>query len=217
MSEIIVHGVPGSPFLRAVMLGLQEKGQPYRLQPLAPGDNKSEAYLKLHPFGRIPAFQHGDFVVYETQAILRYLDDAFPEPSLEPAEPRAAAKMNQLIGVNDCYLFPQVNRVIGFQRIVGPVLMGTKPDEALIAAALPDARRCLGVLDEAVGAGPFMTGAQLTLADLVLAPQMDFIAATPEGAEILKGLPNLAAWLERMRARPSMQATLPPEMFRRAA
>ena len=217
MSEIVVHGVPGSPFLRSVMLGLEEKGQAYRLQPLGPGESKSEAYLKLHPFGRIPAFQHGDFVLYETQAILRYLDDMFPEPALEPAEPRAAAKMNQLVGINDWYLFPQVNRVIGFQRIVGPALMGLTPDEAAIAAAVPDAHRCLDVLDKAAGDGPYLVGGQVTLADLMIAPQMDFIAATPEGEEILKGCPRLAAWLERMRARPSMQATLPPAMFRKAA
>ena len=216
MSEIVVHGVPGSPFLRAVMLGLEEKGQPYRVQPLGPGETKSEAYLKLHPFGRIPAFEHGDFVLYETQAILRYLDDVFPEPPLEPKDPRAAARMNQLIGVNDWYLFPQAIRVIGFQRIVGPALMGTTPDEAVIAAAVPDTRRCLGELDRVVGEGPYLTGGQLTIADLLIAPQLDFLALTPEGAEILRGT-RLLAWLERMRARPSMQATLPPAMFRKAA
>jgi glutathione S-transferase len=199
------------------MIGLEEKGQPYRVQPLGPGESKSEAYLKLHPFGRIPAFQHGDFVLYETQAILRYLDDVFPEPSLEPKDPRAAGRMNQLIGINDWYLFPQVIRVIGFQRIVGPALMGLTPDEAVIAAAVPDARKCLGVLDQLAGEGPFLTGAQLTIADVLIAPQMDFAAATPEGAEILKGAARLSAWLDRMRARPSMQATLPPEMFRKAA
>ena len=215
MSEIVVHGVPGSPFLRAVLVGLEEKGQPYRLQPLGPGESKSEAYLKLHPFGRIPAFQHGDFVVYETQAILRYLDDVFPEPSLEPKDPQAAAKMNQLMGINDWYLFQQVNRVIGFNRIVGPALFGMKPDEEAIAKAVPDAERCLGALENLVS-GPFLVGGELSLADLVIAPQLDFLAATPEGAKILKGT-RLASWLERMRSRPSMQATLPPEMFRRAA
>jgi glutathione S-transferase len=216
MSEIVVHGVPGSPFLRAVLLGLEEKGQPYRLQALGPGESKSEAYLKIHPFGRIPAFQHGDLVVYETQAILRYLDDAFPEPALEPSDARTAAKMNQIIGINDWYLFQQCNRVIGFNRIVGPALLGIKPDEAAIAAAVPDTRRCIGVLNELLGEGPFLTGRQLTLADLMVAPQLDFLAATPEGREILMGT-RLEAWMERMRLRPSMQATLPPEMFRKAA
>src|SRR5215471_13778819 len=82
MSEIVVHGVPGSPFLRSVLLGLEEKKAPYR----------------LHAFGP------GEFKLYESQAILRYLDDIFPEPRREPADPRAAARMNQLIGINDWYL-----------------------------------------------------------------------------------------------------------------
>jgi glutathione S-transferase len=217
MSEIVVHGVPGSPFLRAVLVGLEEKGQPYRVQALGPGESKGEAYMKLHPFGRIPAFSHGDFVLYETQAILRYLDDVFPEPALEPKDARTAAKMNQIIGINDWYLFPQAVRVIGFHRIVGPALMGLTPDEAAIAAAVPDTRHCIAVLDRLAGDGPFLTGSQLTIADLLVAPQMDFLALTPEGAEALKTAPRLTAWLERMRARPSMQATLPPEMFRKAA
>src|SRR5947208_5823279 len=101
MSDFIVHGVPGSPFLRSVQLGLEEKGALYRLAVMAPGESKSAAHLKRHPFGRIPAFEHGDFQLYETQAILRYLDDVIPEPALKPADPRAAARMNQIIGIND--------------------------------------------------------------------------------------------------------------------
>src|SRR5262245_66528989 len=96
-SEIVIHAVPGSPFARAVQIGLEEKGAPYRVNALSPGDSKTAAYLKLHPFGRIPAFEHGDFRLYETQAILRYLDDVFPAPALQPKEPRARARMNQII------------------------------------------------------------------------------------------------------------------------
>src|SRR6516162_8861958 len=124
MSEIVVHGVPGSPFLRAVLATLQEKRQGYRLRAMRPGEAKSPDYLKLHPFGRIPAFEHGDFQLYETQAILRYIDAIFPEPPLQPTEPKAVARMNQAIGINDWYLFPEIARVIVFQRIVGPALMG---------------------------------------------------------------------------------------------
>ena len=64
MSEIVVHGIPGSPFLRSVEMGLREKGAPYRLQVLAPGESKGEAYLGLHPFGRIPVIEHDGFVLY---------------------------------------------------------------------------------------------------------------------------------------------------------
>jgi len=216
MSEIVVHGVPGSPFLRAVLATLEEKGQPYHLRVMGPGEFKSPEYLKLHPFGRIPAFEHDGFQLYETQAIVRYIDGVFPEPALQPTDPKAAARMNQAIGINDCYLFAEIARVIVFQRIVGPALMGRVPDEAAIAAVAPKVPTCIGALDRLLADHAFMAGDRLSLADLMLAPQLDYMAATPEGRAAMHGT-ALPAWLERMNARPSMQATLPPEILRKAA
>jgi glutathione S-transferase len=216
MSEIVVHGIPGSPFLRTVLATLEEKHQPYRLHAMKPGESKGPEYLKRHPFGRVPAFEHGDFQLYETQAIVRYIDAVFPAPALQPTDPQAAARMNQVIGINDWYLFPEIARVIVFQRIVGPALLGLTPDEAVIAAAAPKVPTCIGALDRLLGGRQFLAGDRLSLADLMLAPQLDYLAATPEGAAALQDT-ALAAWLARMIARPSLQATLPPEPLRRAA
>jgi glutathione S-transferase len=216
MSDIVVYGTPGSPFLRAVEVGLKEKGAAYRLQPLAPSETKSEEHLKRHPFGRMPAFSHGDFALYETQAILRYLDAVYPAPGLTPAEARAAARMNQIIGINDWYFFPKVAAVIVFHRIIGPALLRMPTDEAAIEAALPMARTCISELDRLHGGKPFLTGDLLTIADVMLAPQLDFFADTPEGRSLLAGT-GLSAWLARMNARPSMIETQRPEPLRRAA
>ncbi|HEU4619786.1 MAG TPA: glutathione S-transferase family protein [Gammaproteobacteria bacterium] len=216
MSEFVVHGVPGSPFMRSVLVALEEKGAPYRIEPLAPGAQRSEAYRRLHPFGRVPAIEHGAVQLYETQAILRYVDAAFPLPALQPHGAEGIGRMNQLIGINDWYLFPQVARVIVFNRIVGPVLLGTTPNEEAIAAAVPDARLCLGEIDRLLGDNEYLAGAEFSLADVLLAPQIYYLGLTPEGRSILEGT-RLAAWLERMNARPSMIATLPPEPLRKAA
>jgi glutathione S-transferase len=216
MSEFIVYGVPGSPFMRSVCAAMEEKGEPYRIHAFGPGEMRGETHRKLHPFGRIPVIDHGDFRLYETQAILRYIDAVFPKPALQPADSKAAARMNQIIGINDWYLFPQVARIIVFQRIVGPVILGTTPDEAACAAAVPDAERCLHELDRLLGDQSFLAGDQLSIADLLLAPQLSYLAATPECAKIMQGT-GLKAWLGRMQARASMQATLPPEPLRKAA
>ena len=215
MSEFIVHGIPGSPFMRAVLATLEEKGAPYRLQALNMGEARGEAYRRLHPFSRIPAVQHGDFTLYETQAILRYVDAVCDGPALQPKDPRAAARMNQLMGINDWYFFPQVGVPVVFQRIVGPVIMGMKPDEAVIAAAQPNAANCIRVLNEMLGDQAFLTGEALSLADLQLFPQLDYFGQCPEGRALIGGT-KLEAWLQRMAARPSMQATLPPEPLRQA-
>ena len=216
MSAIVVHGVPGSPFLRSVLATLEEKRQPYRLRAMGPGDPKSPAYLQLHPFGRVPAIEHDGFALYETQAIVRYIDAMFPEPALQPKDPRAAARMNQIIGINDWYLFPEIARVIVFQRIVGPALLGLTPDEAAIAAAAPKVPTCIGALARLLGDQEFLAGDCVSLADLMLAPQLDYLAITPEGRAAMQGT-GLPAWLARVTARPSMQATLPPEKLRTAA
>ena len=216
MSDFVVYGVPGSPFMRSVLVALEEKRAPYRIEALAPGATRTPDYRRLHPFGRIPAIRHGDFHLYETQAILRYVDATFAGRELQPREPQAIGRMNQVIGINDWYLFPQVARVIVFERIVGPALFGKAPDEAAIAGALPDAQLCLGELDRLLGGEKHLAGEEFSLADVLLAPQIYYLAATPEGASILAGT-ALRAWLERVGERASMQATLPPEPLRKAA
>ena len=206
MSEFVVYGVPGSPYVRAALLGLEEKGAPYRIQPLGMGENKSPAYLKRHHFGRIPFMQHGDFGLYEVQAILRYLDRIIPEPALAPKDPRAEARMNQLCGVTDWYVMPDVSAGITFGRLVAPKF-GMPVDEAKIAAAVPRAAVCMTAIDELMGESPYLAGETVSIADLMLAPQMAFLKETREGETLLAPYPHLQAWIARMNDRPSMKAT----------
>src|SRR5712664_1206738 len=105
MSEFVVHTIPGSPFARAVFATLEEKSAPYRIAPVAPGSHKSPEHLARHPFGRVPVLEHDGLVLYETAAILRYLDRVLPDPRLTPADARRAARMDQLMNINDWYLF----------------------------------------------------------------------------------------------------------------
>ncbi|MGJ5204686.1 glutathione S-transferase family protein [Bradyrhizobium sp. HKCCYLR20261] len=207
MSEFVVHSVPGSPFGRSVLATLEEKGAPYRLVPLGPGDSKSAAHLARHPFGRVPAIEHDGFALYETQAILRYLDRVLPEPVLTPADAKRAARMDQVMNISDWYLFQGVCNVIIFQRIVGPQFFGTATDEAAIERAMPQARAVMSELSRLLGDQPFMVGEQLSLADLQAGPQASFLALTPEWAELTEPHANLAAWVERLEARPSFKAT----------
>ncbi len=207
MSEFTVHTVPGSPFARAVLATLEEKGARYRLAPLAPNASKSPEHLARHPFGRVPVLAHDGFSLYETQAILRYLDRVLPQPALTPADPRRAARMDQVMNINDWYLFHGVGNVIVFHRVIAPQLLGLQPDEAAIEAAMPRARTVFAELARLLGEQPFFAGDALSLADLMVAPAAAFFTATREWAEL--GVPhaNLVAWLKRMEARPSLQAT----------
>ncbi len=207
MSDFVVHSIPGSPFGRAVLATLAEKSAPYRFRAVNPQARHEEPYRSLNAFGRVPTFEHGDFVLYETQAILRHLERILPAPPLTPSDPRQAARMDQIMGICDWYLYQGVNSVIGFHRLVGPRLLGLAPDEAAIAAAMPRAHRVFAELSRLLGAQPYLTGIAASLADLMVAAQMDFLAQTPEWTPLTQERANLVGWLERMNGRPSMQVT----------
>jgi len=155
MTDIKVHSIPGSPYGRAVLIALEEKHATYQLFPVQPKTLRSPEHLARHPFGRIPVLEHGDFRLYETQAILRYIDRTLPGPLLTPLDPRAAARMDQLMNVNDWYLFQGVGNVIGFQRVVAPKLLGLAPDEAAIVAAMPKAHVVFDALARELGDGRY--------------------------------------------------------------
>jgi glutathione S-transferase len=115
--------------------------------------------------------------------------------------------MDQLMSINDWYLFRGVANVIIFHRVFAPRLAGLAADEAAIAEAMPKARAVFGELARLLGDQPYLTGDSLSLADLIVASHVTFFTMTPEWAELGAPLHNLAAWLARMEARSSMQAT----------
>ena len=206
MSDIVIHGVPGSPYVRSALLGFEERGIPYRLAVMPLGSRHSEEHLKRQPFGRVPAMEHGDFCLYETQAILRYADTLGSGPSLVPRDTRAAARMNQIVGIVDWYVFPSISIGVTAERLMSQFFWGRPADETNIAKAMPHARTCVRELERLKGASEFMTGDRVSIADLMLAPHLEYFRATPEGAELMKGTP-LDGWLTRMGMRASMQAT----------
>jgi glutathione S-transferase len=207
MSNFVVHSIPGSPFGRAVLTTLLEKGAGFHFVAVEARSIKSEPHLSLHPFGRVPVLEHDGFRLYETQAILRYLDRVLPAPALTPADPKAAARMDQLLCICDWYLHQGVNNIIGYQRVVRPRLLGLPCDEAAIAEAMPRAHVVFKELSRLLGANTYLTGAEASLADILIASHMDFIAQTPEWAALTADRSNLAAWLSRMNARKTFQAT----------
>ena len=208
MSEFVVYGVPGSPYVRSALLAFPEKQAPYRFAALPQGvrATHSDEHLQRHPFGRIPVLDHGDFRLYETQAILRYLDAVLPGPALQPQEPHAAARMNQIVGIVDWYVFPYVSVGITAERFMSHLFWNRAADEENIVKALPWVRVCIRELERLKGSAEFLAGDTISIADLMVAPQLLFFRGTPEAEQLMAGT-ALDEWLNRMRARASIQAT----------
>ena len=166
-----------------------------------------EPHVARHPFGRVPVLEHSGFTLYETQAIVRYVDRVVPKPALTPADPQSAARMDQVMNVNDWYLFQGMNNVITFQRIVLPRLLGGTADEAAIAAVMQRAHQVAAELSRLLGDQPYFAGNAFSLADIMVGSQLDMLSQVPEWAPLTAGNPNLVAWLKRVTARPSFAAT----------
>lgn len=211
MTKPIVFGAAYSVYVRAVRLALSEKGVPYRLEEVdifADGGPPA-GYLDRHPFARIPAFEHDGFRLYETNAISFYVDEAFEGPPLMPADARARARVHQLLGIFDNYVYRTLVWDVFVERVRIPQSGGV-PDETKIAAALGRARICLAAVESLMGEGSWLAGERVGLADLRGFPMLALFRKAPEGARLLRGYPGLMRWLEAMAARPSVMATPSP-------
>lgn len=204
-ANLALSGDPRSTYTWSVRIALAEKGLHYEMVERAP---HSAEQVLLHPFGRIPALRDGDFVLFETSAIVRYLDECFPEPVLIPASVRARARAEQWVSATSSYLYDAMIRRYVLQYLF-PKGPGGEPDAGVIAAARVEITRYLAILDDAYGEHNAITGETFSIADLVLAPIIDYLALAPGGKELLAAAPNVSRALASARARPSFQATHP--------
>ena len=136
----ILYGANYSVYVRAVMMALAAKGVCYHHEPIDIfADTGIPAnYLLLHPFGKIPAFQHGSFILYETIAITRYIDEAFDGPPLQPVDTAMRARMTQIMCMTDSYAYRPLVWDIYVERSSNPK-EGKATDVTRIASAIPRA------------------------------------------------------------------------------
>jgi len=208
---LVLHGYRYSVYQRIVRLALAEKGVGYdrvEVDPFAP--DVPASYLALHPLGRVPTLVHDGFVLYETGAITRYIDRAFPGPALQPAAPQALARMDQVMSIVDSYgYWPMVRQV--FSHGVFRPRVGRPRDQAEVERGLAASARVLAALEPLVADG-------LSLGNLHLGAMMAYFVLAPEGRALLQKHERLAAWWAALSARPSFAATdpgLPSEGDRR--
>lgn len=205
---VTVYGADYSVYVRIVRLALEEKGVPYQLVPvdIFAEEERTPEYLARHPFGKIPAFDHDGFGLYETSAITRYVNDAFKGPSLLPDDPKTRARVDQLVSVCNSYVYQPLVWDVYVERIEKGN-RGERSDEGKIADGLDKARISLAAITKLMSGKAWLAGDDVTLADLHLAPMMEFFLMTLEGRRTIANFPLLGAWWERMKRRPSMLAT----------
>ncbi len=206
MTKPVLFGTYRSSYARTAILTLEEKGVDYELRVVAP---HSEDLAGRHPFGKVPAFEHGDVRLCETLAIASYVNEAFDGPALAPTTPAGRAEMLKWIGLLTDAVYGDVVKGWALHYVIprGP---GGKPDAAAAEQGLPKVRRALEVLDRGLEGRRYLAGDALSLADLFLVPVVDFVPKLPGGAEAMAGLGRLQKLLGELVARPSYAKSKQP-------
>lgn len=187
MTDITLYGFAPSTYVRTARWICEEKGIGYRLAPL---EFHQPSHYALHPFGRMPVLRHGNITLFETLAIGVYLDEAFRGASLTPTDVAGRARMFQWISSSVDYLYADLVR--------GLIEAG----DADASETIERARRDMAIVDRALNGQPFLAGKNLSLADLFLAPMLDYVLAHPQGAGLLDGHKKLSAWRDALWSRP---------------
>ncbi|MCA9691506.1 MAG: glutathione S-transferase family protein [Nannocystaceae bacterium] len=201
---VTLYGIPVSSYVWSARIALAEKGVAYELVPNNPNSPEQRA---VHPFGKVPALAHGDVKLFESQAILRYVDEAFDGPPLQPDDPAGRALMSQWLSVFSAYTYPTLVLGIILPRL-NPHFQGPV-DEVAIAGAVKQGRVQLELFDKALAKDGWFSGGRISLADITLTPILFYVSHTPEGGALLDGFGNVAAWRERMGSRASVQKSAP--------
>jgi glutathione S-transferase len=197
-----LYGHPLSPCTRKVKMTLAEKSAEaeFFLVDLFKGEHRSGAHLARQPFGVIPALEDDGFVLFESRAIIRYLDTRLGGPSLVPSTPWEAGRMAQWLSVDQSYVAPHT-RTLAIER-VAKSHEGTASDDEAVRGAEASLRRALDVIEGALETSAYLAGPTFSLADVSLAPYVASLPSLGVGA-FLEERPRLAAWWRRVSERPS--------------
>jgi glutathione S-transferase len=208
MSNPTLHGPGFSTYVRSVRITLAEKGVVYDLNEFNFLEGWPDGYENLHPFKKVPVLEHDGLTLYETTAIMTYINAAFDGPALLSEKPAECAKSLQTIGIVDSYAYNALITRTFIQRAVVPMLGGT-PDESMIEGAQGDSERAISVLNGRVTGQDYFGGDSVSLADCHVLPVIHYIGQIPEGQTLLGKAPALSAWMARMSSRDSVSSTVP--------
>lgn len=208
IGRVCLHGYHYSVYSRIARLTLLRKRVSHDLVEVDPFSELPADYMELHPFGRVPVLIHEGFAIYETAAITRYIDRAFRGDALQPEDPKILARMDQVISViNDYCYWPMVRQVFS-HRVFRP-LTGEPDCENEVSRGLEGSRQGLAALERIAMEGHILNGKVMTLADLHLAPMIDYFTRAEEGREVLFDFSGLSNWWKEISVIPELSETDP--------
>jgi glutathione S-transferase len=209
MGMPVIFGTPFSTYVRTVRMVLEEKSAPCELVDVKviAGEHKQPEHLARNPFGTVPAFEHDGFKLYETGAIIRYVDQVFPGTALTPGDPHERARVNQIISIIDYHGYGSIIGQIAIQRLFTQIT-GKPTDLDVVAAGSVKAKLCLSEFERLLPEQGFLASKSPSLADLYLIPIIHYLMMTPEKT-LMAPHAKLGNWWTKINERESVKKTAP--------
>lgn len=203
MLKIYYH--PLSTFARRIRMALIEKGLDMDTEfvevDMTAGAHKRQPYLSLNPYGRVPTLEEDDgFVLYESTAILEYLEATHPTPPLVPSEARERVCVSQHMKLCDLQLARQTGTIIFPKRF----LPQDRWNVVVMAQAKQEIESHLEILEHALRGKDYIVGNSYSLVEICYTPFVEFFPLMD-----IVPPPYVASWTARILARHSAQATKP--------
>jgi glutathione S-transferase len=197
-----LYGNPLSTCTRKVLALVAEKGAKVDFVSIdiMKGEGQSADHLSRQPFGQIPAIDDDGFVLYESRAILRYLDKKLPGASLMPADAKAMALMEQWISVETSNFTPHAMKII-YETVFHP-MMGKPTDKSKVDEARTALTRTLDIMERQLAKTTFIAGQTFTLADIGYMPYIEYVVAGGNG-DLFESRTNVSRWWKAISSRPS--------------
>lgn len=214
---IEVYWGSGSPYSWRVLLALELKKLRYEshLLDLSQLEHQSADMLKLNPRGRVPVLVEGDFVCYESLAILTYLERRYPEIPIFGETAEEAGLIMRIVCEYGMYVEDHLNRIVA-SIFFGRLEARQEQVQRALEVVVNEAQR----LERRLSQSPWLGAATCTAADLVVFPGIKILQralARREADELVtpfepleSHFPNIAAWLRRVEALPGYERTYPP-------
>ena len=197
-----IYSHPLSTFARRVQIACLEKSIAFEpvVLDMAAGQHRETAYKAINPYGRVPAIDDDGYVLYESAAILWYLEATRPTPPLVPQDARGRARVDMHTRLCDLQFARPAVRIIFPKRF----LPKERWDEPAMARARTDIEKHLNVVERELNGRQFLANDRFSIADICYIPFLEFLPLME-----IKPPPSVAAWSERLLARSSSQQTRP--------
>jgi glutathione S-transferase len=211
--SLVLHAFPASPRAFKTILVANHLGIDYTLRALGPGDTQKPEFAKLNINQRMPVLEDGDYVLWESNAILEYLAAQKPEANLMPQELKPRLQVAKWLYWDQAH-WDQAAAIFMFERFVKKVFNMGETSESEIARGMGLMTRLVDVLDKQLQQNRFIAGDHLTLADFAIAAPLPY--AERVGMPI-EGRQAIARWFAEMEALPAWSQTAALQAIPKAA